>query len=142
MLSRNRNSNLIRDKMSNQFGVNHAFPGICSSCYTEVAEFRGSHSNGKPIIVRYLPNYFGLITVLDDGSQMTITLCSDCANSLAKKDYKKIMKSEIAGWEYELTNCLKTWTREKKQEYRKNYFKRFIKEHIKGDKPRRKRKVG
>jgi hypothetical protein len=123
--------------MKNQFGVEHAFPGICSCCYTEVAEFNGS-KNGKPIVTRYLPNYFGLVTVLDDGSQMTITLCSDCAQDLKKKDYKKIMTSEIAGWEYELTNCLRTWTKEKKQEYRNRYFKRFIKNHLKGTKARRK----
>lgn len=123
--------------MKNQFGIKHAFPGICSLCFKEVAEFNGSDKNGKPNITRFLPSYFGLISMLDDGSQMTITLCNDCAKDLKKKDYKKIIKSEIDGWEYELTNCLKTWTNEQKQEYRNKYFKRFIKSHKLGKKQRK-----
>jgi len=115
--------------MKNQFDVNHAFPGICSLCYTEVAEFNGSNQNGKPIITRFLPNYFGMIMTLDDGTQMTITLCNTCAKTLTKKDYKKLMKSEVDGWEFELQHCLKHWTKEQKKEYRDTYYKKSIKDH-------------
>lgn len=126
----------------NQFGITHAFPGICSKCFIEVAEFHGSNHESKPIITKYLPNYFGLTTILDDGTLMTITLCTDCAKDLSDKDYKNIMKSEMEGWEWELDNCLKNWTKEDKQKYKEKYRKRSIKGHIKSSLGRNQHGIG
>ena len=110
----------------NQFQVQHAFPGCCALCFTEVATFSGSDKNGKPIIKNYLGNYHPLRIGLDDGSQMTVTLCNGCAADMSKKDYKRLMESEVAGWKWELDNCLGKWSKEDKQEYKNSYFKKKI----------------
>lgn len=123
--------------MKNQFSITHAFPGICSLCGTEVAEFNGSHPNGKPIIKRFLPNYYGLQLILGDDSVMNVTLCNNCGPNLDKKDYKKLMKSECDGWQWELDHCLK-WTKKQKDDYKKNYFKKTIKDHEKPTKEKHK----
>lgn len=114
--------------MKNQFGIEHAFPGICSLCFKEVAEFNGSDKNGKPIISRWLPSYVSIQTLLSDGSQMSINLCADCVKSYTKKDNEKIMASEQKGWKWEIQNCLKTWSKEEKDGYEKKYSKLSIKD--------------
>lgn len=113
----------------NQFNIKHAFPGICSKCFAEVAEFMGGNSEGKPIIKRYLPNFMAVTLTLDDKTDMTINLCIDCAKDLSNKDYKKIMKAEMEGWEWELDNCLKSWSKEHKNNYKEKYKKLSIKGH-------------
>lgn len=109
--------------MKNQFNIEHAFPGICTKCFTEVAEFNGSDRNGKPVISKFLPNHVNIEIGLSDKTKMTITLCTDCAKKLAEEDKKKIMESEQKGWQWELNNCLKTWAKEKKEDYLKDYNK-------------------
>lgn len=117
--------------MKNQFDVEHAFPGICSLCFKEIADFRGSDPTGKPRIDKFHSDFSLVELQLNDNSFMSVSLCSKCASDLDKKDYKKIMKSECDGWDWELKHCLKHWTRKQKDKYRRDYYSKTIKGHNK-----------
>ena len=69
-----------RSKDNNQFKVDHAWPGICSLCFDEVAKFDGSNEDGKPFVTMLKSNHVSYKVRLDDGSNMTVSLCRDCAN--------------------------------------------------------------
>lgn len=114
----------------NQFSIKHSFPGICAKCFTEVAEFKGSTKEGKPIIKRFLPNFVAVDFLLSDKSQMTITLCLECANDIGEKDYLDLMVSECGGWEWEINTLLKQWTEQQKSDYLTRYKKLSITGHI------------
>jgi len=122
-----------RSKENNQFKIDYAFPGLCSLCHDEVAEFNGSHPNGRPIITKLKNNYATTRVVLDDGSGMTITLCKNCKKDLSPDDMQELMESEINGWQDEVTKATATWTEEKKKSYMKKYSKKYIVDRV--DKP-------
>jgi hypothetical protein len=78
----------------------------------------------------FLPDYDQIQVVLDDGSKMRITMCKPCKGKLEEKDYPKIMKSVIAGWQKEVDN-IPHWSKEKKENHMKVYKKKKIKEKVK-----------
>lgn len=113
-------------KENNQFGIDYAYPGICSLCHTEIAEFSGSHSNGIPIITKMKPNYRRAVIILSDNSSMGVSLCKDCYD-LKPSDMQALMESEINGWEHEVSNYLKDkWDENRKKNYMDRVSKLFI----------------
>jgi hypothetical protein len=90
-------------KENNQFGIDYAYPGICTLCHTEIAEFHGSHevATGKYMarVTALKPNFRTRLVDLSDGTKMNISLCDVCDNTFEPEDCKPIMESEIKGWE-------------------------------------------
>jgi hypothetical protein len=119
-----------RTKENNQFKIGYSYPGLCSFCFDEVAEFDGS-KNGVPVITQFKPNHDIVILTLDDGSMMGINLCTDCAENLATKDFGELMESEINGWQAEVDRT--DWKDAQKRKYMKEYSKRHAVGRI--DKP-------
>lgn len=120
----------IRSKDNNQFKIDHAFPGLCSLCHVEIAEFNGSHANGRPIITKLKGNWRETSVLLDDGSAMRVSLCSECYDNFSSDDAQYLMESEINGWQDEIDRCCKTWPEERRISYMKKYSKKFIKNRV------------
>ncbi len=87
-------------KNNNQFLVDYAYPGLCSLCHTEVAEFMGS-KNGVAVISRIKGNFRQAEVKLNDGSYMRVSLCEDCYKDFSPEKMGELMESEIAGWVHE-----------------------------------------
>lgn len=116
-----------RTKENNQFDIDHAWPGICSLCFEEIAEFNGSNEYGKPKISKLKGKYKEKKVILNDGSRMSISLCRDCFENLKPKDICEIMESEINGWAKEINTCLKDkWTKERRDSVLKKYSDKYI----------------
>jgi len=115
-------------KDNNQFGIDHAFPGLCSLCHKEIAEFAGSQEVApgvyRPIVSRLLPSFRSKLVYLSDGSQMSVSLCDKCDASLTPEDCSKLMESEIKGWNKEV-EIIQAET-EKKEAYKTKMSKLFI----------------
>jgi hypothetical protein len=111
-------------KNNNQFKVDCDFPGLCALCHTEVAEFEGSHPNGIPKISRLKGNFHSFDVMLDDGSRMSVALCTDCFFDIKPEDMKTIMGNVIRGWDKEM-NVVK-WPEQKKDSYIDRYSERYI----------------
>lgn len=96
-------------KENNQFGYDCAFPGLCSLCHCEVAEFDGSveimPGVYRPRITKLKGNYRIKNLELSDGTIMTIALCAMCEN-LKPGDCGKIMESEVRGWHKECNEIM------------------------------------
>lgn len=117
-----------RSKNNNQFKIGHAWPGLCSLCFDEVAYFNGSNENGKPNVVRYKNSARVFKIALSDDSTMATVLCRDCYENINEDDYGQLMSSEKSGWNRELDVCLKDkWSKKRKEKYRKKYMKLKIK---------------
>lgn len=114
-----------RLKTNNQFGIDFAFPGLCSLCHTEIADFNGSHPNGRPIITKLKGNYRELAILLNDASAMKVALCDGCFDDFTSDDAQELMESEINGWQAEVDDLIK-WPDEKKREHMDEYSKKFI----------------
>lgn len=123
----------IPSKENNQFKIDYAFPGLCSHCHSEIAEFYGSLPNGRAIISRLTPNFRMAEVLLDDGSRMTVSLCEDCFEGLNPDHMKYLMESEIKGWQKEVDECLATLEEDKKKSYMTDRAKRVIVQRM--DKP-------
>lgn len=114
-------------KNNNQFKIGHAFPGLCSLCHHEIAEFNGSHSNGKPIVVKIKPNFRKAEVILDDGSHMTVALCDECFDSIGPESMQELMESEINGWNHDVKVSLRDkWSKDEKDRYLAYYSSRYI----------------
>ena len=113
-------------KENNQFKIDYAFPGLCSHCHAEVAEFNGTNNLGRPIITRMKPNYREFTVELDNQSLMDIPLCEKCYDTLGPEHMQAVMESEINGWQHEVDECLPAWSDNKKLEHMTQYSKRFI----------------
>ena len=124
----------------NQFGIDYAYPGLCSLCHDEIAYFDGSKEiapgSVRPRMKMFkqdgmlMPhmkgNYTFASVVLDDGTNMTVNLCSDCETTkFVPKNMDKLMESEINGWAAEM-DALPHWTQERKKVYMYKYSKRFV----------------
>jgi len=107
----------------NQFNIEYAFPGLCSLCHVEIAEFNGSNKYGTPNIVKLKSNYREGVVRLDDGSNMRVTLCNECED-FTPKQAGKLMESEIEGWRHSTNKT--DWDSKKKNEHNEKYAKRFI----------------
>lgn len=114
-------------KKSNQFGIDHAYPGICSLCFIEIGVWEGSDKSGMPKLVSFKGNARTISVVLDDNSKMTVRVCIDCERDISDKDMKDLMKSELAGWQCEIDTKLKDkWTQKQKDKYMKEYSMKKI----------------
>ena len=114
-------------KANNQFNVDFAFPGVCSLCHTEIAEFNGSNpATGRPIITRLKSNFREVTVILDDKSKMRVSFCENCFASFGPDDAQSLMESEINGWQSEVDSCCGHWEDTKKKEYMDSYSKRSI----------------
>ena len=121
--------------MSNQFGITHDWPGLCALCHTEVAEFNGSHSNGVPIIARWLPTKGEVIVSLDNGSKMRVTVCSKCESTFKPDQCEKLMESVVGGWQKECEILVADpnkpeWDEAKKNAHMKEYSKLTVVDRI------------
>ena len=79
---------------------------------------------------RFTPDKSKMRLLLDDGSNMGITICKQCEEDYTEADNKKIMKSVIKGWEMEMIK-LPHWSDEKKKKHMDNYSKKKIVKSIK-----------
>ena len=115
--------------MPNQFNIDYAFPGLCSLCHTEIADFEGSRQirDGvfRPIIKRLKGIAREADVKLDDGSIMHIAMCKTCYKNFKPEDMQALMESEINGWQHEVDEVV-NWKDEKKIDHVKQYSKRFI----------------
>ena len=115
--------------MDNQFGVDYSFPGLCSLCHKEIAEFEGSRQvkEGvfRPIIKRIMGFARTFDVVLDDESVMTVPLCKTCYGTIKPEDMQELMESEINGWQHEVDEVT-SFPDEKKVTHMKKYSERFI----------------
>jgi len=117
-------------KSNNQFGIDVSFPGLCSYCHTEVANFNGSREVlpgvFRPIITTLKANYRESIFQLNDGTKMVIALCEDCDDDIEPKHMAELMESEINGWQKEVDELLPGWTNDRKQSHMEECGKKFI----------------
>jgi len=115
---------------NNQFGITGAFPGLCSYCYSEVANFNGSKEVlpgvFRPIIQTLKPNYRECLFELSDGTKMTIVLCEACDDDIEPQHMGELMESEIAGWQREMDELCPDWKNEKKTLYMQEQSAKFI----------------
>lgn len=108
--------------MNNQFKIDYAYPGLCSLCHAEIANFNGSR-NGAPVIVSLKPNYRKMTIQLDDDSRMTVSLCKTCYHDFQPEDMGELMESEINGWQAEMDRI--NWPKQKKLKHMEKYSKRY-----------------
>lgn len=92
-----------------QMNVREAYPGFCTLCHTEVAEFDGfiDIGNGQKRlkVIGLKPNFRIAHLRLSDGTMMTITTCDKCQD-FGPEDCDKIMESEMRGWRREIAEML------------------------------------
>lgn len=127
-------------KDNNQFGIDYAYPGLCSLCHSEIAEFDGSKEIAPGVVrpkistvrdgniekPKMKPNYTFAVVELDDNSAMTVNLCGDCeTTSFTPENMDKLMESEINGWAEEM-DALPGWPQEKKKDHMEKYSKRYV----------------
>ena len=103
-------------KTNNQFLIDHSFPGLCSHCHSEIAEFDGSLSNGRPKITKLKNNYDTIQVLLNDGSRMNVVICKPCKEYIRPEDMGKIMENEINGWQKDV-DLNPSFDNERKLEY-------------------------
>lgn len=116
---------MARVKENNQFLKDHSFPGICSLCFDEIADFMGSNDKGRPIITRLKKKYRMASVELDDGSRMSVSLCKICFNGFNGDDAQELMENEINGWQDEVDNVVE-WEPDHKIDHMAKYSKRHI----------------
>lgn len=80
---------------------------------------------GNHIEKVFTPDKDETIFLLDDGSQMRVTICKKCKDGLTDKEYDKVMKSVIKGWQKEM-DMLPHWSKQKKKDYMDRYSKKKI----------------
>ena len=114
----------LPSKDNNQFKIDFDFPGLCVNCHTEIAEFSGSSTTGRPIITAIKPNSHQMKVELDDKSVMTVMLCTDCFFDVKPDDMKAIMESVINGWQSEVDSL--EWEDDKKFAHMDRYSKKRI----------------
>lgn len=108
----------MRSKENNQFGVDHAFPGVCSLCFDEIAEFNGSNEKGIPYITKFKANARQVTVLLSDDTTMNVNLCNRCAGDFKPADLRELMESEVNGWNHEVNTYLKEkWPEKKRNAY-------------------------
>lgn len=109
------------DSSNNQFGIDYAFPGLCSYCHSEVAEFNGSAEVlpgvFRPVIKRLRPNFRQYNFVLNNSSIMTVSLCSECYDEIKPEHMGELMESEINGWHKEVDELCPKWDEAKKKSH-------------------------
>ena len=114
---------------ANQFDIDYSFPGLCSLCHKEIAEFAGSRqvADGvfRPIITRIKGIAREVDFKLDDGSSMRIAMCKTCEEAFVPEDTQPLMESEINGWQHEVSEVV-AWGDSKKRRHMKVYAKRHI----------------
>lgn len=107
---------------NNQFKIDHAYPGICSLCHTEIAEFNGSHKSGLPILTKFKENKREAQIKLSDNSVMTVLICKDCHENLSDQNLGELMESEINGWAHQINTILRDkWSFNDRVSYMKKY---------------------
>lgn len=90
--------------MAKRFNVNEAYPGFCTMCHDEIAEFDGLIKFGlvmRPKVKYLKSNFRQALIELSDKSLMTISLCDKCID-FKPEDCSKIIDSEIRGWRREI----------------------------------------
>ena len=119
--------------MPNQFGINYSFPGLCSLCHDEIAEFEGSRQVRagifRPIIKRLKGTAREADVRLDDGSVMKVAMCKRCFNNFKPEDTQELMESEINGWQHEVDEVVH-WEDDKKLDHMKRYSERFVTDRV------------
>ena len=92
--------------MPNQFNIDYAFPGLCSLCHTEIADFEGSRQirDGvfRPIIKRLKGIAREADVKLDDGSIMHIAMCKTCYKNFKPEEVKpgdQVLIDQMTDWQ-------------------------------------------
>lgn len=115
---------------NNQFGITCSFPGLCSYCHSEVANFNGSREVMpgvfRPVITSLRADYRESTFTLDDGKKIVIVLCESCDDDIEPRHMADLMESEINGWQKEVDELLPDWTPKLKSEYMESHSKKFI----------------
>lgn len=96
--------------MAKRFNVSEAYPGFCTLCHTEIAEFDGFIKFGnamRPKVIRLKSNFRQALIELSDSSYMQVTLCDECID-FKPEDCAKIYESEYRGWAKEINDV--EWT--------------------------------
>jgi len=116
--------------LNNQFGIDYAFPGLCSYCHTEIAEFQGSKEVVKgvfrPVLKNLKHNFRQTTFEMNENMMMNICLCDECSEGIEPKDLGYLMESEMRGWTVEANELLPDWPEEKKKRYLDDQYKLFI----------------
>lgn len=75
-------------------------PGCCSACDAEVFDVRTRDKETRAPVALGAPldNAVRATFVLFMGSQMSLTLCSDCAAALTPADFPILWQRVMAGW--------------------------------------------
>jgi len=120
--------------MPNQFGVDYAYPGLCSLCHDEIAEFEGSRQIRAGVVRPIIKRIKGIAKLaelkLDDGSVMEVVLCKRCYGDLGPDHMQELMESEINGWQVEVNEVVAFWDDRKKINHMKQYAKRFVTDRV------------
>jgi hypothetical protein len=112
--------------MSNPYGVDYDKPGFCCLCHVQIAEFDGFKPDMIPNVKRFLPIACDEVVELDDGSKMTVKICTTCQANLSPADMQPLMESVQRGWQWEVENVSDDWSEEKKSAHMSKYRKRYI----------------
>lgn len=106
--------------------VDYDKPGYCALCHAQVADFEGTLPNGCPQVIRLRPNFDQVRVLLDDNSQMDVTLCKTCKESFSAEHAGPLMESVINGWAWECTYVLHDWDEGRQDAHLAKYGQREI----------------
>jgi hypothetical protein len=110
----------------NRFGIRYDFPGLCSLCHDEIAEFGAKLPNGRYTILRWKHTKEEITLQLDNGSKMRVAVCSTCFNKFKPEDCEQLMTSVIEGWSMEVRDCCPDWTADRRRLHMEEYSKREV----------------
>lgn len=93
--------------------------GHCIKCHGYL--LRDVISKGEVVTV-FSPLADEEFLLLNDGSQMKISICKPCKEALTEKDYPRLMEAAIKGWDWETDYLVRTdsyvdWDKKKKKTY-------------------------
>ncbi len=118
---------------NNQFLINYSFPGLCTLCHSEIAEFEGSRQVRPGIfrpIIKRIKGIARIVNIrLDDKSEMSVAMCKTCELDLKPEDMQELMESEINGWQHEVDE-IANFSDVRRIKYMKRYSKRFATDRI------------
>ena len=93
--------------------------GHCVKCHDYL--LREVIDRGKVVLARTV-DFDTEMLLLDDTSQMRVTICKKCKEELKDEDFPELMESVVAGWEWETDQLVADenkpqWTAVEKKEY-------------------------
>lgn len=102
--------------------IMHDLFGHCVMCHKNLLT---EQVIGMKVQQRFTPDKDRIRVLLDDGSQMGVTICRQCKETYTEEDNKDIMKSVVKGWKME-TEQVPHWSKEKKEKHMEVYSKKKI----------------